>query len=215
MGYSRAGFDEIVGVDINPQPNYPFTFIQGDATRPPVRLEDFDLIHASPPCQRYSIGTPNSDRDRHPDLVAKTRDLIEGHSYIMENVPSAPMRPDVTLCGSMFNLQIQRHRIFELGEWFVWAPPLCNHVWTDGTPWEVSGHANGWNAEKRIRDRDFGLTADTKRIHHKYRDLAHAQELMGMPWTQTNREVTEAIPPDFTEYLGRQFLDQMILLDER
>jgi len=199
MGYHQAGFDEIVGVDIIPQPNYPFTFIQGDALEPPVRLEDFDLIHASPPCQAYSIAT--ADHSLHPDLVAPTRQLLNGYTFVIENVMGAPIRPDVKLCGSMFNLEIRRHRLFEIEGWFVWGPPDCSrrHNWPNG-PWEVNGNAGGHNQ---------GWIVDPDRnahLHKKYRDLAHARELMEMPWAAHNREVTEATPPAYTKFIGEQFL---------
>lgn len=200
MGYSRAGFDEIVGIDINPQPNYPFHFVRGDALRPPVRLEDFDLIHASPPCQHYSTAT--ADPSLHPDLVADVRLLLKHYPSVIENVIGAPLRPDVKLCGSMFGLEIRRHRIFELGEWFLFGAETCRRRCLDMEPWEVSGHAGGHRQAWEVNPQK------TVRQHKKFRDTAHAKELMGMPWAQTTREVVEAIPPAYTEYIGRQFLDQ-------
>jgi site-specific DNA-cytosine methylase len=120
MGYSRAGF-EVVGVDIEPQPNYPFEFVQGDA------LEvlwghgywgvpaDFDAIHASPPCQHYANVTRwRGDQADHPDLIAPVRDLLEqtGLPYVIENVRTAELRSCFLLCGSHFLLPIRRHRYF-------------------------------------------------------------------------------------------------------
>jgi len=125
MGYHRAGF-EVVGVDITPQPHYPFEFHQGDAMTFP--LEGFDVIHASPPCQTYIRGG-TVDKAKHPDLLPSVRYGFEweGVPYVIENVPGAPMRPDVILCGSMFGLGIRRHRWFESN---VALPPwtlACNH----------------------------------------------------------------------------------------
>ena len=102
MGLHRAGYD-MVGVDIEPQPNYPFKFVQGDALAPPVELPAFDLVWASPPCQKYSSITRISSRKDHPDLVGVTRDLLvsSGLPYIIENVMGAPLRNAVKLCGSM------------------------------------------------------------------------------------------------------------------
>jgi DNA (cytosine-5)-methyltransferase 1 len=128
VGYSQAVFTEIVGVDIEPQPNYPFTFVQGDALEPPVRLEDFDLIHASPPCQRYSRATPHRTRGNHPDLVDPIRRLLvaSGIPYVIENVEFAPLPAAAKVCGSYFGLPIQRHRLFEASFAMLGAP--CNHL---------------------------------------------------------------------------------------
>lgn len=113
-GYARAGFD-VVGVDIEPQPNYPFPFIRADVTElDPRFLATFDFIAASPPCQRYS----NAQRlmgNRHPDLVAPTRALLKAakRPYAIENVVGAPLIDPVELCGAMFGLRVYRHRLFE------------------------------------------------------------------------------------------------------
>ena len=204
MGYHQAGFDDIVGVDIVPQPNYPFEFVLGDALDPMACYggERFDLIHASPPCQAYSTATPSGNS--HPELIEPTRRLLEstGRPYVIENVIGAPIRPDLKLCGSMFGLEVQRHRLFEFGEWFIWNPPTCDHKWKDGRPWSVVGNAGGrkpWHQRTQ------------KSLTHsfKYKDLEHARDLMGMPWVQTTREVTEAIPRAYTKFIGEQFLAQM------
>src|SRR5215467_701837 len=111
MGYHRAGFD-VVGVDIKPQPRYPFTFIQADAMTFP--LEGFDAIHASPPCQAY-IRSGMYDKSRHPDLLPPVRCQLERSDvpWVIENVPGAPMRVDLKLCGCMFGLGVARQRWFE------------------------------------------------------------------------------------------------------
>jgi len=188
MGYHRAGFDEIVGIDINPQPRYPFTFIQADALEPPVRLGAFDLIHASPPCQAYSVAT--LDNSKHPDLIELARLLIQHKPYVIENVVGAPLDGYLRLCGSMFGLQIQRHRYFEMS-FPAWSPP-CSHNWKDGRPWTVTGDGGGHKSA------------------HSWKPgpLEQWQELMGMPWTQRKAEISEAIPPAYTEYIGEQFLAQ-------
>ena len=189
MGYHLAGF-EVVGVDINPQPDYPFEFHQDDATTFP--LDGFDLIHASPPCQRYSRSTKN--HALHPDLIGVMRQRLAGRCYVMENVEGAPLRRDVVLCGSMFGLMVQRHRIFEIEPMpLCWPVMQCRHEWgaDPKAPYQVTGHADGsgWGAR-----------------HKKYRDLAHAQELMQMPWVTTCRGITESIPPAYTRWIGEQFL---------
>ena len=186
VGYSQAGFTDIVGVDIVPQPNYPFTFIQGDALAPPVELDGFDLIHASPPCQAftktgwaYRFGY----HANHADLIEPTRQLLTGVPYVIENLPGAPVRPDLVLCGSAFGLGVRRHRYFEVASFDVlWSPP-CNHSHR-----VVSPHGNP-NAMKGSR-----------------REWTVAME---MPWTTTAREVAEAIPPAYTKFIGEQFLAQL------
>jgi DNA (cytosine-5)-methyltransferase 1 len=120
MGYHRAGFD-VVGVDHRPQPNYPFEFIETDALTflregGPIRGW-FDAIHASPPCQAYSAGARmrNGYAKDHPRLIEPLRELLiqTGLPYVIENVPEAPLRSPMRLCGSQFGLDVRRHRAFE------------------------------------------------------------------------------------------------------
>jgi len=195
MGYHQAGFTEIVGVDINPQPNYPFDFIQHDVLdMAGFDWARYDLIHASPPCQRWSRITP--DRSIHPDLIAPTRALLGalGVPYVMENVPGSPLVGYLRLCGSMFGMQIQRHRYFELS--FPVMSLACNHKeWENGRPHTVAGHVDGPN----------GMWSDH---HYGVRDVAHAKNLMGMPWVSRIEEAAEAIPPAYTRFIGEQFLAQ-------
>lgn len=190
MGYHRAGFAEIVGVDIRPQPRYPFTFIQADALRPPVRLEDFDAIHASPPCQAYSKtrailigkGLPNRGRD----LVASTRALLAGRPYVLENVPGAPLRNAVVLCGTMFGLRVLRHRIFESS--MVLIAPRC------------AGHDGGTKSHRGYSRGARYVTVGG----HNY-NPTEGRAAMGIDW-MTRDELNEAIPPAFTEFIGRQLI---------
>ncbi len=193
MGYNRAGFTEIVGIDNVPQPDYPFRFIQADALAPPIDLNAFDLIHASPPCQAYTTITP--DQESHPDLVATVRRLIAPYAYAIENVLGAPLRRDLILCGSMFGLDIRRHRVFELGKFPLVLVPACNHkAWRRGRPVSVIGHGGG---------------VDASHSYH-YRDLTDAQQLLGTPWITSRSAVVEAVPPAYTEYIGRAFLEQTV-----
>lgn len=191
MGYYRAGFTRIVGVDIELQPNYPFDFVRADALDPEVllrlRLSDFDVVHASPPCKAFTKtgwAYHFDYHDKHLDLLTPTRQMLEasGVPWVIENVPGAPMRPDFVLCGSQFGLGVRRHR------WFETSPPLfdlmppCDHrlrvVSPHGNPNRFKGSRKQW------------ATA------------------MGIDW-MTAPELAQAIPPAFTEYLGRQFLDQL------
>lgn len=127
MGYHRAGF-EVVGVDIRPQPRYPFEFHQGDAMTWP--LDGFDVVHASPPCQAYAHVTGwRGNHGDHPDLVPGTRARLQqsGVPWVIENVPEAPIRRDLLLCGSMFGLQARRHRAFETHPVMYQLMPPCQH----------------------------------------------------------------------------------------
>jgi DNA (cytosine-5)-methyltransferase 1 len=120
MGYHQAGF-EIVGVDIKPQPHYPFEFHRANALTFP--LDGFDAIHASPPCQHYANVTRwRGDPDDHPDLIAPIRErlIAAGNPWVIENIFEAPIRPDFVLCGSMFGLRVRRHRLFETS----WGNPI-------------------------------------------------------------------------------------------
>lgn len=189
-GYAQAGFDEIVGVDIVDQPNYPFDFILGDALNPPVVLSAFDLIHASPPCQAFTVARVIHGRT-HPDLVPATRNLLEssGVPYVIENVPNAPIRKDVELCGSMFGLnsnhgRLIRHRWFELSwEGPILVPPHQHH----GPTVSVFGHGG-----------------------HVYHGVSDWRVVMGIDW-MTRDELAQAIPPAYTKFLGDQFLAQLPL----
>ena len=130
MGYHRAGF-EVVGVDNRPQPNYPFEFWQRDAllvlrTCDPF---DFDAIHASPPCQAFTAYQRTCNVGDYPDLIAPVRELLKatGLPYVIENVHGAPLLESVVLCGSQFDLDVQRHRLFETN-WPLDAPwQGCRH----------------------------------------------------------------------------------------
>lgn len=200
MGLHRAGFD-VVGVDIKPQPRYPFTFIQGDALRPAVRLEEFDLIWASPPCQAYTVSRTRvaaSRRKQHPDLVAPTRDLVAAAAvpFVIENVPGAPLLTGVMLCGGSFGLgaicddgvrrSLRRHRYFETA-WPMFSPPCqCNTTEKIG----VYGNGGGW------RDR----RSPTRKGYKG--NVAESRQAMAMPWAVT-KELSQAIPPAYSEYIGR------------
>lgn len=187
MGYYRAGFD-VIGVDVEPQPRYPFTFVQADAMTYP--LDGFAAVHASPPCQAYSTMTLN--HGDHPDLYVATRERLQagGLPWVIENVIGAPYLSGVVLCGSMFGLRVRRHRNFE-ASWLAYAPSPCNH--RGPRPYTVTGHLHR-------TEQDFPHSLKPTRDH--------AVELMGMPWA-TWQEVTLAIPPAYTEWIGGQLLDEV------
>jgi DNA (cytosine-5)-methyltransferase 1 len=198
-GYWRAGC-KVVGVDIKPQPRYPFGFVCADAldVLSSVNLAEFDLIHASPPCQRYSIAVNNANRGNYPDLVAPVRDALKraGKPYVIENVPGAPLQNPIELCGCMFGLGVQHN-----GIWFgLYRPRLFEASWPvdqpehkphDATAIPVYGHNSpGWFYRKH----GFGAPS------------AARSAAMGTPW-MTRNGTSEAIPPAFTEYLARSFDD--------
>ena len=186
MGLHRAWPDaEIVGVDIKPQPRYPFTFVQGDAMTFP--LDGFDFVWASPPCQKYSAATRHLAKDV-PKLIEPVRNLLQstGKPYCIENTPGAPMREPVILCGLSFGLNVKRHRLFETN--FPVTPVPC-----------VKGHPGNWLVifGHECRDRRHGHAAERKNR------LADGRKAMDIDW-MTRGELSEAIPPAYSEYIARQ-----------
>lgn len=206
MGYHWAGFTEIVGVDIARQPNYPFTFVEGDALAPPVRLTDFDLIHASPPCQRFStLAFRNGNADNHPDLIAATRELLVGvgRPYVIENVEGAPLNHPVKLCGTMFpGLRVIRHRLFETS-FSVAQPSHPEH------PLVFTHDKRKAHYGKLDQDVDFVQVTGGGNC-----TVANKRDAMGIDDWMNGRELNEAIPPAYTRFIGEQFMDQLARLDE-
>lgn len=197
MGLSRAGFD-VVGVDIRPQPHYPFKFVLGDALMYP--LDGFDFIWASPPCQGYTAmrHAPGAHGSA-PKLIHAIRTRLWGlpAPWVIENVAEAraDMINPVTLCGSMFGLgaqgcQLQRHRLFETN-FGLRKPVPCSH--TSPVIGVYGGHARKRSAKHGGRG-----TRDVWEGGH----IAAASEALGIDW-MTLAEMSEAIPPAYAEYIGR------------
>lgn len=189
MGYHQVGFD-VVGVDIAPQPRYPFTFHQADAMTYP--LEGFDAIHASPPCQAYSTMTrcrPGLS-ERYPDLVGPLRERLRkaGLPWVIENVVGAPLVNPMLLCGSMFGLPIHRHRLFEAS----FLLPLILHGGWD-RPTSRAGH---WEPGTIIS------------VSGNCSPIALARAAMGIEW-MNRRELSEAIPPAYTQWIGERLLEAL------
>lgn len=189
-GLQNAGF-HVTGVDINPQPRYcGDEFHQGDALA--FDVSGFDLICASPPCQRYSLAS-KSQRNagkEYPDLLPSTREKLKnsGCHWIMENVPGAPMRPDIVLCGSMFGLRVIRHRWYECSFPVFDLFPPCQHP---SNPVVCVGHGTtSW-----ARAKNGG----------KCHTVAEVREAMGIDWMNRD-EMSQAIPPAYSEFLARKFL---------
>lgn len=200
VGYSRAGFD-VVGIDLSPQPRYPLTFVRADAMElEPDFLASFDAIHASPPCQSYSdLAKRNKNAHEWPRLIEPVRDMLarSGRPYIMENVEGAPLLNPVVLCGTMFKgLRVLRHRLFEAN--FPIVPPLHGK------------HPLVHTLDKRKSH--YGKTDDMRDFVSVNgggnSSVAAARDAMGI-WWMTKNELNEAIPPAYTELIGRQLLAHM------
>jgi len=185
VGYHRAGFD-VIGVDIDPQPHYPFEFVQADAMTYP--LEGFNAIHASPPCQAFTNARVIHGRE-HPDLLTPTRERLAETPvpWVIENVPGAPMRPDLKLCGCQFALRsdrgmLARERWFEFHRPMFAMRPKC---WHPDAIISVFGHGG-----------------------HVYHGVEDWRQVMGIDW-MTRDELAQAIPPAFTEHVADYLLSEL------
>ncbi|QKS15708.1 DNA cytosine methyltransferase [Curtobacterium sp. Csp2] len=192
-GYARAGFD-VVGVDIDPQPNYPFEFHQGDALEYLAKHgHEFDAIHASPPCQTftaYGRSDTKGWRDNYLNLLPQTQEALDQYDvpWVIENVPGAPLRDPMQLCGSSFGLDVRRHRLFESNVPLMSIP--CDHSWQ--TP-RFAPASNRTNLRSTVEVGVWRIPLEVQ------------QQAMGMDWT-TLRELSEAVPPAYTRYLGHQLI---------
>ena len=191
MGYHQAGF-KVVGVDHEPQGRYPFEFHQADAFEFPV--DGFDVIHASPPCQRFSVYHRNKKTNMNfPDLVAATRDhLIKSgvKHYVIENVPGAPLMANLMLCGTTFGLDVRRHRLFETT--LDVASPPCQHPEEGNFP----------PAYNRVNNR---MTAE---IGSGRLPMWMQANAMGIHW-MTRRQLSQAIPPAYTKWIGERIMEAL------
>ncbi len=186
VGYHRAGFD-VTGVDIAPQPRYPFPFVQADALEyVAAHGREFDVIHASPPCQAYSR-TQRIHGKEYPDLLAATRRALEatGRPWVIENVEEAPLG-GIVLCGTFFGLKVLRHRRFESSELLL-CGYQCRHP-KDNRCVQVG---------RPICAGQFVTVAGN------ISGVKLAGKAMGIDW-MIRRELTQAIPPAYTEFIGRQ-----------
>lgn len=188
MGYHRAGF-EVTGVDIKPQSRYPFRFVQSDALRYVCdHWQNYDAIHCSPPCQAYSVTQYMHDND-HPDLLPVTRALLRfiDLPFVIENVPGAPMRNAIFLEGMMFDLGVIRRRYFESNV-LLFQP---SRIPKNGTTNSHRGYSTG------------GEYITVAGNNYNREEGARA---MGIDWMTTRYELSQSIPPDYTEYIGRQLI---------
>ena len=202
MGYHRAGFDEVVGVDIKNRPHYPFEFHQGDALEFVAQHgREFDAIHASPPCQAFSQAVKIENRKKRLNLIPATRDalMVTGKPYVIENVPTArkEMLDPVQLCGSFFGLPIRRHRLFESNV-TLWSTP-CSHREYPAI------YEPAWNRVNKLRVLSISggyVRGDV--------DLETHKAAMGIDWEISMPEMSEAIPPAYTEWIGHQLLESVM-----
>lgn len=218
MGLHRAGFD-VIGIDMKPQKRYPFRFVQGDALNPPFDLKIFDFIWASPPCQAHTALRKMWNSRPHVDLIPQTRLMLasSGRPYVIENVPGAPLRNTFKLCGTMFGLatdcgaQLQRHRIFETNGWWCEDRPKCKHqrpvvgIYGDSVRdavqndrrrvITVTGHTNQQNVVRNQERKTYGVEA--------------GRIAMGIDW-MIQAELAQAIPPAYSEFIGRAALRSIV-----
>lgn len=209
-GYDAAGFD-VFGVDINTArlKHYPYPHARADALEYATEHgHEFDVIHASPPCQLYSI-SHNAHTKQHPDLLAPTRDLLRsiGVPYVIENVPGAPMPDAMILCGTMFELTatdidgapiyLRRHRLFE-SDVFLYPPNVCRCLSFSARGWRTGGvYGNGSDSPEAAHARQGGYTPPV--------EVQRALMKLELPRDHLN----QAIPPAYTEYIGAQLLEHL------
>jgi DNA (cytosine-5)-methyltransferase 1 len=191
MGYHRAGFD-VVGVDILPEPRYPFEFHQADALK--FLLEhhhEFDAFHASPPCQAYTKAQKIQGND-HPDFIVAIRAAFEligkpWKPWVIENVEDAPLRNPIMLCGRSFpDLRTYRHRLFESNA-YLREPIHQNH----DIPLTKMG--------RPPREDEF------MHVVGNFSGVEGGRKAMGIDWMSRDG-LREAIPPAYTEFIGRQII---------
>jgi hypothetical protein len=198
MGYHRAGF-EVVGVDNKPQPHYPFEFHQAGAfDYLAEHWREFDAIHASPPCQASTALTKGTNRGReYVQLIPETRYALAGTRtpFILENVQGSALRRDLTLCGEMFGLAVIRHRYFEAHGFGAAQPVHKPH----------RGRVAGWRHGTRYDGPYVAVYGDGGGKG----SVVEWQEAMGIDWTDDRKSIAEAIPPAYTEFIGRQLIDHL------
>ncbi len=196
VGLSRAGFD-VIGIDIDPQPNYPFPFFRRDALTMSVEeLRCFDFVWASPPCQGF---TAYKRRPGHvaprDNLIPQTREMLKasGVPFVIENVQGAPLENPTVLCGSMFGLDVRRHRLFE-AHGFTIPQPKCDHAS------QLPRFPPATNRKNLRRTVEVGVWRIPLEVQFK---------AMGVDWTMTLEELSNALPPAFSEYIGRAAIEQL------
>lgn len=210
-GYKKAGFD-VTGVDLRHQPRNPHQFIQADALEyVSEHGREFDAIHASPPCQAFTALKAMWNSRKHPDLIEPTRAVLRqvGRPYIIENVPGAPLKADLMLCGTMFGLgvgkaELWRHRYFEL-TFPVGLTPPCQHYQREKVIGVYGGHGRDRRRVVTLVGSSGGRSA---RDGTQQFSVAERAEAMGIDW-MTGAELSQAIPPAYTEFIGLALLSNL------
>ena len=192
MGYYRAGFDDITGVDNKPMPRYPFKFVLGDALEYVMEHgAEFDVIHASPPCQAYTMAGQQWRKEgrEYPDLVAETRQILikTGKPYVIENVPGAPLINPTILNGAYFGKNLRRTRWFE-------------------TSFEIPFFLIPKEGPSRFRMGRKPRTSDPVVPVGHFSGVDKVKQVMEIDW-MTDYELTQAIPPAYTEFIGRRIME--------
>jgi DNA (cytosine-5)-methyltransferase 1 len=204
-GYASAGF-EVVGVDISPQPNYPFAFLQTDAlSLDPKFIGTFDAIHASPPCQSYSdLAKRNRNADAWPRLIEPVREILANSNlpYVIENVEGAPLNNPIILCGTMFRgLRVIRHRLFE-SNFPILTPKHSKHPLVHTFDKRKSHYGKTNDMVDFVQVTGGGNCT-----------IAAARDAMQIDW-MTKNELNEAIPPAYTRFIGKQLLAYLVAVQE-
>jgi DNA (cytosine-5)-methyltransferase 1 len=213
VGYHRAGFD-VVGVDIAPQPHYPFRFVQMDVFDFLRRFDvckHFNGVHASPPCQGYS-STRSLHEIAYPKLIKRTRHALRRTQlpYVIENVPGAhpAMHSPQQLCGSSFGLRVRRHRLFECS-FAMPEPPRCQHAWQD-----ADKRFHTFTSAKHIAEGRPPYKSGIVGVYGRGQGLGAGESLvwsavMGITW-MTKTELAEAIPPAYTQWIGSHLVCHLL-----
>ena len=213
MGYYRAGFD-VVGVDISPQKHYPFEFHQADALEYcAMHGREFDVIHASPPCQFASEATPITHKHLHHNYIPDLQNLLIeiGKPYIIENVEGARkwLVNPVMLCGTMFAMPIWRHRYFEINSFFLLSPATCNHRRSPITFGSGSNTRKTWIPVLTTGGGDSkGSLGHGRKVLRPRECIDILRWAIGIDW-MTRDELDQAIPPAYTEWIGKQLLERI------
>lgn len=208
MGYHQAGF-EVVGIDIRERHRFPFRYVQGSVLklRPAWIRKNFQVVHASPPCQAHTTLKVLHSDGHHKDYLPQTRELLEdlGLPYIIENVPGAPLIDPLTLCGSSFGLTVRRHRLFEFGGGLELEGLPCEHSWQSRhQPYPQKRYHNG---EVNIRMAGHvGVYGGGQGLGEG--EVTLWKVAMGIDW-MGKEGLAQAIPPAYTRYLGKQVLAQL------
>lgn len=193
FGYEQSGFN-VIGVDLFDQPKHKGNFIQSDAISFVSEFGHlFDAIHASPPCQEYSMSSMQFRKSGKKciDLIDSTREALvkTGKPYIIENVPGSPLINPITLCGSMFGMRTYRHRLFESNIDIV-EPEHPNHIWKNA------------KMGRPIKDDEF-----IQYVGH-FPGVKFVQEMCGTPWLG-QKELAQSIPPQYTKYIGNILIEHI------